>query len=62
MTLHVTEGRQDSTIKGDVTVTSLDGAITVSSPHKLTLVVGASSITMTPDDITIVAAKLFLNP
>jgi type VI secretion system secreted protein VgrG len=62
MTLNVTEGRQDSTIKGDVTLTSLAGEITVSSPHKLTLVVGGSSITMTPDDITIVAAKLFLNP
>ena len=62
MTLNVTEGRQDSTIKGDVTVTSLDGEITVSSPHKITLVVGGSSITMTPDDITIVGTKIFLNP
>jgi type VI secretion system secreted protein VgrG len=62
MTLKVTEGRQDSTIKGDVTVTSLDGEITVGSPHKITLVVGASSITLTPDDITIVATKIFLNP
>lgn len=62
MTLNVTEGRQDSTIKGDVTVTSVDGEITVSSPHKITLVVGGSSITMTPNDITIVASKIFLNP
>lgn len=62
MTLNVTEGRQDSTIKGDVTVTSVDGEITVSSPHKITLVVGGSSITMTPNDVTIVAGKIFLNP
>jgi len=62
MTLNVTEGRQDSTIKGDVTVTSLDGEITVSSPHKITLVVGGSSITMTPDEVTIVATRIFLNP
>ena len=62
MTLNVTEGRQDSTIKGDVTITSLDGEITVTSPHKITLVVGGSSITMTADDITIVAPKIFLNP
>jgi type VI secretion system secreted protein VgrG len=62
MTLNVTEGRQDSTIKGDVTVTSLDGEITVSSPHKITLTVGGSSITMTANDITLVAAKIFLNP
>jgi type VI secretion system secreted protein VgrG len=62
MTLNVTDGRQDSTIKGDITVTSLDGEITVSSPHKITLVVGGSSITMTPSDITIVGDKIFLNP
>lgn len=62
MTLNVTEGRQDSTIKGDVTITSLDGEITVSSAHKITLVVGGSSITVTPNDITIVAGKIFLNP
>jgi type VI secretion system secreted protein VgrG len=62
MTLNVTEGRQDSTIKGDVTVTSLDGEITVTSPHKITLAVGGSSITMTANDITIVAGKIFLNP
>lgn len=62
MTLNVTEGRQDSTVKGDVTVTSLSGEITVSSPRKLTLSVGGSSITMTPDEITIVAGKIFLNP
>jgi type VI secretion system secreted protein VgrG len=62
MTLNVTEGRQDSTIKGDVTITSLDGEITVTSPHKITLVVGGSSITMTANDITIVAPRIFLNP
>jgi len=62
MTLNVTEGRQDSTIKGDVTITSLDGEITVTSPHKITLVVGGTSITMTADDITVVAGKIFLNP
>ena len=62
MTLNVTEGRQDSTIKGDVTITSLDGEITVTSPHKISLVVGGSSITMTADDVTIVAGKIFLNP
>ena len=62
MTVNVTEGRHDSTIKGDVTVTSLDGDVTVSSPHKITLVVGGSSITMTANDITIVAAKILLNP
>jgi type VI secretion system secreted protein VgrG len=62
MTLNVTEGRQDSTIKGDITVTSQDGEITVTSPKKITLVVGGSSITMTPNDITIVGGKIFLNP
>ncbi|WP_229419034.1 type VI secretion system Vgr family protein [Pseudoduganella flava] len=62
MTVTVTEGRQDSTIKGDVTVTSQDGEITVTSPKKITLVVGGSSITMTPNDITIVGGKIFLNP
>lgn len=62
MTLNVTEGRQDSTIKGDVTITSLAGEVTVNSPHKITLVVGGSSITMTASEITIVAGKIFLNP
>ncbi|MEW6760544.1 MAG: type VI secretion system tip protein TssI/VgrG [Pseudomonadota bacterium] len=62
MTVNVTEGRQDSTIKGDVTVTSSNGEITVTSPHKITLSVGGSTITMTPDEITIVAGKIFLNP
>ncbi|WEF32424.1 type VI secretion system Vgr family protein [Pseudoduganella chitinolytica] len=62
MTLDVTEGRQDSTIKGDVTITSTDGEITVTSPHKITLVVGGSSITMTPEEIVLTAGNIFLNP
>ena len=62
MTLTVTEGRHDSTVQGDITVTSLGGEITLSSTTKITLVVGASSITMTPGDITVVSPKIFLNP
>lgn len=62
MTLKVLEGRQDSTVKGDVTVTSLNGEVTVTSPRKITLSVGGSSITMTPEQIVIVGGKIFLNP
>ncbi|MDN4038150.1 type VI secretion system Vgr family protein [Massilia sp. YIM B02443] len=62
MTVNVTEGRQESTVKGDIMVTSLSGEVMVTSPRKLTLSVGGSSITMTPDEITIVAGKIFLNP
>ena len=62
MTVNVTEGRQESTVKSDIMVTSLSGEVMVTSPRKLTLSVGGSSITMTPDEITIVAGKIFLNP
>jgi len=62
MTLVVTEGRQDTTVKGDITISSEAGEITVTSTTKITLSVGASSITMTPADITIVGANIFLNP
>ncbi|MES2739952.1 MAG: type VI secretion system tip protein TssI/VgrG [Pseudomonadota bacterium] len=62
MTLSVTEGRQDSTVKGDISITSQNGEITLTSPTKITLTVGGSSITMTAADITIVGDNIFLNP
>jgi type VI secretion system secreted protein VgrG len=62
MTLNVTEGRQDSTVKGDITITSEGGEITVTSPTKITFIVGGSSITMTPAEVVIIGGKIFLNP
>lgn len=62
LTLNVSEGRHTSTVKGDVSITSLDGAVTVVSPRKITFAVGGSTITLTPDEIVINAGKIFLNP
>jgi type VI secretion system secreted protein VgrG len=62
MALNITEGKQEVTVKGDITVTSEAGAVSISSPDKITLTVGGSSITMTPDSVTIVSPKIDLNP
>jgi type VI secretion system secreted protein VgrG len=62
MELKVTDGKQDVTVKGNITVKSEAGEVSISSPSKITLSVGGSSITMTPGNITLVSAKIDLNP
>lgn len=48
--------------KQDFTVNVSDGAITLTSPKAVTITVGSSKIAITPDSITIVATKIYLNP
>jgi type VI secretion system secreted protein VgrG len=62
MALHVTEGKQDVTIKGNITVISEAGKVTISSPSEITFTVGASSITMTPASVTIQSPLVDVNP
>ncbi len=62
LTLTVTDGRADTTVKGDVTVTSQGGEVNISAATRITLEVGGSSITMTPQSIVIVATTILLNP
>lgn len=61
MSTHVLEGKQDNTVKGDISITSESGAISITAKTQITLTVGGSSITMTPGDITALAGKIFLN-
>lgn len=62
MTLAVTAGKQDVTIKGNITVKSEAGEISLSSPSKITLTVGSSSITISPDNITLQSPMVDVNP
>jgi len=58
----VSTGSQTNTVKGDITVSSESGEYKLSSPTKITLAVGGSTIIMEPDHITITSAKIDLNP
>ena len=62
MELKVTDGKQDVTVKGNITVISEAGEASISSPSKITLSMGGSSIAMTPGNITLVSAKIDFNP
>ncbi|MEN9867355.1 MAG: type secretion system tip protein VgrG [Pseudomonadota bacterium] len=62
MLLEVTDGKQDVTVKGNITINSSAGEISMSSPKKITLSVGGSSITITPGNITIKSPRIDLNP
>jgi type VI secretion system secreted protein VgrG len=58
----VSTGSQTNTVKGDITVSSESGEYKLSSPTKITLAVGGSTIIIEPDHITITSAKIDLNP
>ena len=54
MTVDVTKGKQVTTVESDITITSKNGVIT--------LEIGASSITMTKDNIVIKSPRVDINP
>ena len=58
----VSAGSQTVTVKGDITVSSESGSYKLTSPAKITLEVGGSSIVIEPDHITLTSAKIDLNP
>ncbi len=58
----VSAGSQTVTVKGDITVSSQSGAYKLTSPSKITLEVGGSSIVIEPSHITLKSAKIDLNP
>lgn len=71
MTLEVSEGSQKNTIKGNISTTSLAGNISVdakageiviTASTRITLKVGASSITMDGSNITLQSPGIDLNP
>ena len=62
MSTKVTDGKQDTTVKGDISVTSSAGAITLTSPKQITLVVGNSYIVIAPNNIVVHSPKIDLNP
>lgn len=58
----VDAGTQQNTVKGDITVESTSGEYKLTSPKKITLQVGGSSIVIEPGNITITSPKIDLNP
>ncbi len=61
-TTTVEAGTQATTVKGHITVTSQSGEYTLSAAQKITLQVGGSSIVMDTKSITIISARIDLNP
>jgi type VI secretion system secreted protein VgrG len=61
-TTTVEAGTQATTVKGHITVTSQSGEYTLSAAQKITLQVGGSSIVMDTKSITLISARIDLNP
>ncbi len=62
MTINVTEGQQETTVMNDIIITTEAGAVKISSPKEITLLVGASTIMITPDHIVIDSPRVDINP
>ena len=56
----VSEG-QNLTVNKTIVMQSVEDEIIIEAATKITLKVGGSSITITPEDITVVAPQIFLN-
>ncbi len=53
-TVKVTDGKQDNTVNGDITVTSESGSITIKAPTEIRLVVGSSYISIKDGTIEVI--------
>jgi type VI secretion system secreted protein VgrG len=53
-TVIVTKGKQDNTVKGNITITSESGSITLTAPEEIRLVVGASYISIKDGTIEVI--------